>query len=253
MAKKRTGRPWGRLLRWGTLAVGVAQVVAPARVNRRFGIRTTPAANAGMRLVGVQLLLLDLAWAARARAARRRESIPGREPVRARSSVTVNKSPGQVYQRWRNLEELPDYLYHLIEVKAVDRTRSHWVARAPAGARVEWDAEIVADEPERLLSWQALPGAKVPNSGRVWFAPAPAGAGTEVTVELAYQPPGGRAGARLAGLFGERPEQQISDALRRFKQVLETGEVVRSDGTPEGTLAARQLRQEPAAPKGGTR
>jgi uncharacterized membrane protein len=253
MAKNRTGRPLGRMLRWGMLAIGVTQVAAPAAVNRRIGIRPTPAANAGMRVAGAQVLLLDLAGAARARAARRRDALPGRQPVRVRSAVTVNKPPAQVYRRWRNLEELPRYLYHLTEVRVVDRNRSHWVARAPAGKRVEWDAEIVADEPERLLSWRALPGTKVPNSGRVWFAPAPAGAGTEVTVELAYQPPGGRAGARLAGLFGERPEQQVSDALRRFKQVLETGEVVRSDGTPEGALTARQLWQEPAQPEEGAR
>jgi uncharacterized membrane protein len=118
---------------------------------------------------------------------------------------------------------------------------------------VEWDAEITHDEPGRLIEWRSREGARVPNSGSVRFAEAPGGRGTEVRVEIDYQPPGGRLGRTVAMLFGEEPQQQVRDDLRRFKQVLEAGEVVRSEGSPEGTETRRLIAQRPARPLAGTR
>jgi uncharacterized membrane protein len=112
--------------------------------------------------------------------------------------------------------------------------RSHWVAKAPGGRTVEWDAELTHDVPNRLLAWRSLPGATVPNEGRVRFATAPGGRGTELHVEMSYDIPGGRAGRAVARLLGEDPAQQVRDDLRRAKQVLETGEVTRSDAVPAG-------------------
>lgn len=168
--------------------------------------------------------------------------------VRTLTTLTVNRRPEDVYRAWEQLETLPRFMTHLVSVERRDGQRSHWVARAPGGARVEWDAEVVDAQPGRRLAWRSLPGADVDNEGSVEFTPAPGEQGTEVTVDLRYRIPGGRAGRAVARMLGEHPDQQASDDLRRFKQVLETGEVSRSDGSPEGSRADRQWHQEPATP-----
>jgi uncharacterized membrane protein len=128
------------------------------------------------------------------------------------------------------------------------------VARAPAGTTVEWDAEITDDVPGERIAWRSLEGASVGNRGQVEFRPAPGGRGTEVHAQLEYAPRGGapRGGALasvIARLFGEEPQQQVSDDLRRFKQVVETGEIARSEGSPLGTRTANQMHQRDAQPQ----
>jgi uncharacterized membrane protein len=173
--------------------------------------------------------------------------------MRVRASVTVNRDPDDVYRYWRNFENLPSFLAHVESVTVLDDTRSHWVANAPGQSLVEWDAEIVADVPGTVLSWGSVVGSGIENSGRVEFVRAPRDQGTEVHVVIEYKPPAGALGAAVAKLFGEEPSQQIKDDLRRFKQVVETGEVMRSDATPAGITAARQLpfRQREAQPLAG--
>jgi len=146
-------------------------------------------------------------------------------------SITVNRPIAEVYGFWRNFENLPRFMEHLESVRVTEGGRSHWKAKAPAGATVEWDAELVEDRPNELISWRALPDSTVPNSGSVRFGQAPGNRGTEITVDLRYQPPGGKIGAFFAKLFGEEPSQQVKSDLRRFKQVLELGEVVHSDAS----------------------
>jgi uncharacterized membrane protein len=154
--------------------------------------------------------------------------------VRVSKSVTIKRQRETVYEFWRQLENLPRFMYHLEEVRATGDGRSHWIAKAPAGQQIEWDAEMVDDRPGELIAWRALPGSDVQHRGSVRFRPAPADRGTEVEVVLEYDAPGGKAGALIAAMFGEEPTQQIRDDLRRFKQVMETGEVVLSDGSLEG-------------------
>src|SRR5215212_6007393 len=120
---------------------------------------------------------------------------------------------------------------HLESVQVLENGRSRWKAKAPMGTNVEWEAETIEDRPNELISWRALPDSTVPNSGQVRFREAPGGRGTEVTVELQYQPPGGKLGSLIAKLFGEEPSQQVKGDLRRFKQVIELGEVVHSDAS----------------------
>jgi uncharacterized membrane protein len=151
------------------------------------------------------------------------------EPVH--KSLTVNRSPDEVYAFWRNFENLPRFMEHLESVSITDERHSHWTARAPGGTSVEWDAEITEDQPGRLIAWRSLQDADVANRGIVRFLPAPGGRGTEVHVELRYDPPAGKLGTIVAKLFGEEPGQQVDRDLRRFKQVLETGELVRSDAS----------------------
>lgn len=165
--------------------------------------------------------------------------------LRVTRSIAVNRAPADVYAYWRDFEHLPRFMRHLREVRATGERTSHWVTSAPGGASVEWDAELTADHPGELLAWRSLPGSQVENAGTVRFEPRPGGRGTIVRVELEYRPPGGVAGAALAVVFNESPQQQLQDDLRRLKQILETGEVVRSDGSPEGTGS---VAQSPARP-----
>jgi uncharacterized membrane protein len=169
-------------------------------------------------------------------------------PARVRKAVTINKPAQEVYAFWRDFENFPRFMAHVEAVRVTGDTLSHWVAKAPAGRTVEWDAEIVEERPGELIAWRSLPGADVDNSGSVRITPAPGNRGTEVEVELRYSPPGGALGAGFAKLVGEEPATQMADDLRRLKQVIETGELVRSDATPRGHALARHLKQRPAQP-----
>ena len=161
------------------------------------------------------------------------------------AGVTVNRSAEDAYGLWRDFARLPEFMIHLESVSADGK---HWVAKRPGGGTVDWDAEIVDDVPGRRLSWHSEENADVTNTGTVTFAEAPGGRGTEVRVQLSYEPPFGKAGNAVARLLGEEPRQQITDDLRRFKQVLETGEVVRSAGSPEGVRSGRLATQRPGQP-----
>ena len=151
--------------------------------------------------------------------------------VRTKRSLTVNKSPEECYGFWRNFENLPQFMRHLESVTVTDERRSHWKAKAPAGATVEWDAETIEDRPNELISWRSTEDADVYNAGTVRFERAPGGRGTEVRVDLEYKPPLGKIGSKVAMLFREEPGQQVMDDLRHFKQVMETGEILFSDAT----------------------
>jgi uncharacterized membrane protein len=164
------------------------------------------------------------------------------------AAVTVARPRGEVYDHWRRLDGLPEFMTHLDDVTVTGPRTSHWRATAPFGQTVEWDAEITHDFPGERIAWQSLDGAAVRNAGEVRFTAAPSERDTEVHVTLRYARPGGRGGQALARYFGEDPHQQLDDDLRRFKQVLETGEVVRSEGAPGGKRARREFPQRPARP-----
>ncbi len=151
--------------------------------------------------------------------------------VEVRRSVTVNCTREEAYAFWHDFENLPRFMRHLESVQVTGEGRSRWVALAPAGRTVEWEAEVTEDRPNELIAWRSLPGADVANAGVVRFADAPGGRGTEVRVEMRYDPPAGRLGVVVAKLFREEPKQQVAEDLHRFKQVMETGDIVVSDAT----------------------
>ena len=151
--------------------------------------------------------------------------------IRVSKTFTINRPPDQVYRFWRQLENLPQFMRHLESVELTGGLRSRWRAAAPAGMTVEWEAEIVEDIPNKRIAWRSIKGSGIENSGEVRFEAAPGQRGTELHVELRYRPPAGKAGALIAKLFGEEPHQQLDEDLRRFKQLLETGEIPRSAGS----------------------
>ncbi|HZI18811.1 MAG TPA: SRPBCC family protein [Pyrinomonadaceae bacterium] len=154
--------------------------------------------------------------------------------IRVERSTTINRPADELYRFWRDFENLPRFMSHLEEVRVMSETRSHWVAKAPAGTSVEWDAEVYNERANELIAWRTLEGADVASAGSVRFDEAPGGRGTVVRVVLRYDPPGGRLGAFVARLFGENPDQQIADDLSRFKQLMETGEVTTVEGQTSG-------------------
>ena len=154
--------------------------------------------------------------------------------ISVRQTITINAAPAELYGFWKNVENLPLFMEHLESVSKVNERVSHWVAKAPAGACVEWDAEIIDDQPERRLGWRTLPDSQVTHEGMVSFEPAIGGRGTVVRVEMLYLPPAGKVGVWIARLFGEEPALQVGDDLRRLKQLLETGEVATTLGQSSG-------------------
>lgn len=158
----------------------------------------------------------------------------GRQRAEVIKTMTINRPVGELFAFWRDFRNLPHVMSHLESVEILSEKRSHWKAKAPAGIAVEWDAEIVNEKPDALIAWQSCEGASIAHWGVVRFNPAPGNRGTEVTIELEYEPIGGATGVALAKLFGEEPSQQIEDDLRRFKQIMEAGEVPTTRGQPRG-------------------
>jgi uncharacterized membrane protein len=154
------------------------------------------------------------------------------EGIRVERAVTINRSPEELYRFWRHFQNLPRFMQQLESVESIGDHRSHWVAKAPAGATVEWDAEVYNERENEFIAWRSLEGADVDHAGSVYFRPAPGGRGTEVKVTLEYSPPGGKLGAAIATLLGKNPEQQIREDLRRLKQLMEAGEIPTAEMKP---------------------
>jgi uncharacterized membrane protein len=159
--------------------------------------------------------------------------VPAGKGTRVENSILIAATPAAVYAFWRDFENLPRFVNHIASVQPLAGTRSHWVAAGPLGIRVEWDAEIVNDRPNRLIAWRSLEGSQVDTAGTVRFDPDPTGQGTVVRVELKYNPPAGQAGIALARLFGGAPDQQLAADLQRLRRVIEAGEIP----TPGGQSA----------------
>jgi uncharacterized membrane protein len=152
----------------------------------------------------------------------------GDRGVHLREAIRLETPLAEVYAFWRRLENLPRFMHHLQEVTDLGEKRSHWVAKGPAGMRVEWDAEIINEVEHQVIGWRSLPGADVVTAGSVNFDSVRAGRSTQVSVHLQYAPPAGHAGAFFARLFGREPSQTIREDLRRLKQLLESGEIPRA-------------------------
>lgn len=147
---------------------------------------------------------------------------PG-EGTRIDRTVVIARSASDLYRFWRRFENLPRFMDNLESVTVLDDRRSHWVAKGPLGARVEWDAEVHNEIPDELIAWRSLPGSEVDQAGSVHFTPTPEG--TDVRVVLRYAAPGGTLGDAMARALGDDPSRQIADDLRRLKQVMEAGDI----------------------------
>lgn len=150
------------------------------------------------------------------------------------ASVTIERSPEDLYKFWREFSNLPQIMTHLESVEIDEDGGTRWTAKGPGKMHVVWRARVTDDRPNELIAWRSLEGGDISNAGCVAFHPASGGRGTEVTLEMSYRPPGGKLGAWFAKTFGEAPEQQVEDDLKRFKQLMEAGEFPTIEGQPSG-------------------
>ncbi|HEX7316608.1 MAG TPA: SRPBCC family protein [Pyrinomonadaceae bacterium] len=165
-------------------------------------------------------------------------SVPGDRGTKVEHSIRINRPALELYSFWRNFENLPNFMNHLESVKRFGGNRSHWVAKAPGGTTVEWDAEVYNEKEGEMIAWRTLEGSQVASAGSVHFEPAGEGA-TNVRVNLKYDPPGGKLGALVARLFGENPQRQIEEDLARFKEIM------------EGNMTASNVNNQSAGAAGG--
>ncbi len=210
--------------RWTAAVSGVALTVIGLR--RRSILGAVLAATGGA-------LLVRAAMPETAGRRQSRRALAGSAALGVDQSVTIARPHDELYQFWRDFENLPDFMEYLVQVRVLDARRSHWVARAPAGRTVEWDAEIINDEPDELIAWRTLEGSDVISAGSVHFKPTSKGE-TVVRVRMQYQPPAGKIGAAIAWMFGTEPSQSIREDLRRFKSLMEAGEIPTTTGEPRG-------------------
>ena len=154
-----------------------------------------------------------------------RAALGGSRGVRVEAATTIYRPVEEVYAYWRQIENLPLFTDHLDEVRDLGGGRSRWTATGPLGVPVTWDAEIINDVPPELISWRSVADSDVVSAGSVRFKAAGGDHGTQVRVKLQYEPPAAKLDATVAWLFGEDPQTQIEEDLRRFKQLLETGEI----------------------------
>jgi uncharacterized membrane protein len=210
--------------RWASLIGGGTMVLMGLKQRSLRGVLTA-IAGGGLLYQGVKK---------KSTIQQAQEAIGIGQVIKVEKTVTINKAVEELYSFWHNFENLPNFMKHLKEVKVLDNKRSHWVATAPLGTSIEWDAEILEDRENEFISWASAEDADVENSGFVRFKKAPGDRGTEVKVVMEYTPPGGALTAVFAKLFGEEPEQQIGDDLRRFKMLMEAGEIATTEGQPRG-------------------
>lgn len=160
-----------------------------------------------------------------------------REAALEARTVTINRPRAELYAFWRDFRNLALFMENIESVTPGDDRRSHWVVKAPAGKTVEWDSVLVEEVENELLAWESVEGSGLRNAGRIEFRDGPPGRGTEVTATIVYEPPGGELGKLVAKLFQKEPKIQARRELRRFKQLMETGEISTAktpDAAPQG-------------------
>jgi len=285
-------------LGWFSIGLGLAAVLAPAKLTRAIGLKGRGVSQVAARMVGVRELaagigilveprpvrwvwsrvvgdVMDLALLTAGFTGRRvrrgrlalatgavagvtavdavcaqqltaltrvSAGSPDGRFVHARKRITINRPAEALYRFWRDFSNLPRFMRHLESVQPLGERRSHWRVKVPGGIALQWDVEMTEERPNELIAWRSLEGSPVQHSGTVRFESAPGGRGTVVTAEMEYRPPGGAVTAAAAKLIGMAPEQQLQEDLRRFKQLMETGQVVVSVAAPSG-----------AGPRGGAR
>jgi uncharacterized membrane protein len=164
----------------------------------------------------------------------RNSVIPAKQGVKVEKHLTINRPAPVLYTFWRDLTNLPRVFEHLSSVERGDGNVTHWVAVGPVGKRIEWDAEILNDHENELIAWRSLPGSQIDTAGSVRFEPTQNGRGTIVVVSLKYNPPGGQVADYLASWFEADLESQLTDDLRKFKSLMEAGEIPSTHGQPQG-------------------
>jgi uncharacterized membrane protein len=225
----------GRPERWLSVAAGVGLLL--------FGLRRRALERAVIELAGAVLAYRGVTGRCPVYHAvgadtsrhdqREMPSLTHERGIKLERSVTIARPAAELYRFWRNFENLPPVIPHLESVTTVDPTRSHWVVRGAGGKTIEWDADVVTDREGELIVWQSVPDADIDHGGSVTFSPTTE-RGTAVKLVMNYRPPGGKVGVIVGRLLGDSPDVQLREGLRRFKQLMEAGEIATTSGQPVG-------------------
>ena len=210
---------------WGRVGGDAVDLATLAQAEKTDSSRTAAAAAAVLGVTALDVLCAVLLG--RQNGSTAAHGAPTQ--VRVVEAITVNRPIDTVYGFWRRFENFPRFMRYIESIES-SGTRSHWRVKGPGGVRVEWDAELIEDRPNERLSWRTAADADVEHHGSVRFGHAPGSRGTELLVDISYRPPAGKVGRGIAWLLGSDPEAQVREDVRRFKQILETGEVTLSDG-----------------------
>jgi uncharacterized membrane protein len=214
---------WERV---ASLAAGAALIYLGTRRNR--GNRLATSTGVGLISRGLTgYCPINQALGRDSDRSNTKVALAGPRGVHVYESIIINRPPAELFSFWRDFSNLPRFMEHLQDVQVLSPSRSVWTAKAPVGTRVKWEAEVINEIQGELIGWQSTANADVATAGSVRFVPA-MGGGTEIIVHLQYEPPAGKLGSLVASVFGEEPSQQIRADLRRLKEILETGDVPRS-------------------------
>jgi uncharacterized membrane protein len=163
-----------------------------------------------------------------------------RGPLHFTTGVTIQRSPEELYDFWHGFTHLPRFMKFIRDVRPSGGDRTHWVAEIPGMGQVEWESEVVRDVPNESISWRSVEGSEIPQEGEIRFRRAPDGKGTEVELDMRYEPPAGRLGRAFGGLLNVMTKEAAREDLRRFKRLMETGEI------PTGSSQTADVSQQPA-------
>lgn len=162
-------------------------------------------------------------------------TIPGNAGVKVMKTCTIRASAAELYHFWRNFANLSRIIRHPVKITVLSETESEWSVSAPfTDKKVSWRATVIDDTPPRVIAWCSNPNSEVTNTGTVCFEKAPGDEGTEVTVSIEYDPPGGKLVGMLAKLSPDAPSRQVADSLRRLKALFEAGEIPTIEGQSVG-------------------
>lgn len=159
--------------------------------------------------------------------------------VHATGVTTIMRPASDLYQVWKQFDQLPRFIDNLERVEMIDDTTSRWTVRGPGDKEITWTAQIIHDEPGKVIAWKSDAGADVPNAGSIRFRELENGRGTEVRVHLEHLPPGGALGQVAAKMAGKDAQTHVKGALHRFRQMMEAGELASTAGQPVGADRAK--------------
>jgi len=212
--------------RWVSMLAGGGMVVCGLMQRSRWGaISLLTGASLLYRGITGHCAAYDTLGIDTAAQDRSHRGVKGGHGRKVTWAIHINRDPRDLYDHWRNLENLPKMMRHLKSVQPLGERKTRWEAYAPLGQSLSWDAEIVTDRAGEVIAWQSLPGSQVDTAGSIHFKRAADGDGTDLTISLKYDPPGGQLVAKLAHLVGQGLEQEVDEDLQVFKQMIETGEV----------------------------
>ena len=220
------GRNINEVERWLSIGAGAAMVFYGLTRRRGGWILAGFGAWLVQRGASGHCYTYDLFGISTAGSSDTRRALGGRAGVNVEESVIIQRPVPELYRYWRNLENLPRFMSHLESVEQLTGTLSRWRAKGPAGTHVEWNAEIINDVSNQVIGWRSIEGSDVVSAGSVNFEEARRG--TRLRVRLQYSPPGGKVGDAVARLLGRDAATDIRQDLRRFKELVESGQIALS-------------------------